>query len=349
MANKAWTRTTLGLALAGELNCKAGVTVGTVPSQIEDAILASFDALWKREPCRFALRRATLTWGTDKDVLRIPSTWTGATPTLAGAYTGTKLDCYTFTASASGTVGTTVSLALTVTDFDGAAVGTLAIGSTYTPGTAITVANGITISLPAGTVTSAQAFYVDLKHDLALLPLWDYPGDSTRALGNFRKLDPDWIEENNNNGSIRFTQDISLFIEHEQSLDGQTSIPELALIEPDQERSATTTGKFNWRCRLSATPSQEVSYTIYYLCYAPTLAATHVPVWPDFMHEQWEADSKWRALKKLNRDSWKEAYAHYKAGQGVAINEENETQSSSTPDIHDAGDTDGFLSGGEYG
>ncbi len=347
MANKAWTRTTLGLALAGELNCKAGVTIGTVPTQIEDAILESFDSLWGTEPCRFAQRRATLTWVMDKDVLRIPSAWTGATPTLAGAYTGTKLDCYTFTASATGTVGTTVSLTLAVTDFDGTTVATLAIGSTYTPGAAITVANGITIALAAGSVTSAQAFYVDLKHDLALLPLWDYPGDSTRAIGNFRKLDPDWIEENNNNGSIRFTQDVSLFIEHEQSYDGQTSIPNLALIENDQDRTTSTTGKFNWRCRLSPTPSQEVAYTVYYYSYAPTLAATHIPLWPDFMHKLWRLDSKWRALEKLGKDIG-QSYGRFKSVQGGAINEENETQSSSTPEIHDTGDADCFLSGGMY-
>jgi hypothetical protein len=343
MANKEWTRTTLGLALTSEMNAKAAGSSGTVPTQVADAVSESFDALWKREPCRFAIRRASLTWGTDKDVLR-DDDWNGATITLGGAYTGSKLDCYTFTASGTGTVGAG-SITLAVTDYDGDVVATLAIGSNYTPGTAITVANGIAVALAAGGTVAAEAFYVDLKPSLALVPLWNYPGDSTRQFGDFRKLDPEWFEENNNNGAIRFTSDIALFQRYETAWGDQTGFPAMALVEPDQDRRPKTSGNFNWRVRVTPIPSQEVTYTIYYLSYAPTLAATDVPVWPAFMHELWRLDAKWRALQKLGRESSKEAYSQFKAVQSQAKGEENETQENDTPDIQDAyADADAFIS-----
>jgi|GEM_PF-6762413 len=345
MANKVWTQTTLGLAIASELNAKAGTTAGSVPSAIADAVAISLDKLW-RGP--WTLRRITLAWGTDKDVLRQPSAWTGTSDaTLAGAYTGTKLDCYTFTADATGTVGTTAGLTISVTDFDGEAVATLAVDDTYTPGTAMTVAAGITIAMSAGTITSAQAFYVDLKHDLSLLPLWDYPGDSTRQYGDFKKLDTDWLHENNSNGSIKFLTDHTALLAIEQSYASDVSIPQVALIEPDQERAATAAGNFQWRARLIPTPAIEVSYTVYYQSAAPTLSLTSAPQWPGYMHEMWELRSKAVASRKLNRNDADSHEQRYLRMLHTETEDDKETQDNSTPMIQDTtGDFSALTSRG---
>ncbi len=88
------------------------------------------------------------------------STLTGTTtPSLGGVYTGASNDSYTFTVSGSGTVGTTAGLSLNVTDGAGNTVQTLNIGSGYTPGTPLTVADGVTVQLSAGTATGGSFTY----------------------------------------------------------------------------------------------------------------------------------------------------------------------------------------------
>lgn len=95
---------------------------------------------------------------------RLPSSpdtsgYTGtATPQVGGQYTGANNDTYTFQVVGSGTVGTTPSLTLDVKDSAGTSLATLNIGQGYTPGTPLTVANGITVQLAAGTVNDGDKF-----------------------------------------------------------------------------------------------------------------------------------------------------------------------------------------------
>jgi flagellar hook-associated protein FlgK len=79
-------------------------------------------------------------------------------PQVQGQYSGSANDVYTFTISGSGTVGTTPGLTLQVTNSAGKPVATLNVGQGYQPGTALTVANGVTVKLAAGTANNGDAF-----------------------------------------------------------------------------------------------------------------------------------------------------------------------------------------------
>jgi flagellar hook-associated protein 1 FlgK len=72
-------------------------------------------------------------------------------PQVNGVWTGSADDNYTFQIVGNGTVGTTSGLALQVTNSANAIVGTFNIGQGYTPGTAINIGNGISVSFSAGT------------------------------------------------------------------------------------------------------------------------------------------------------------------------------------------------------
>ncbi|MDH4100581.1 MAG: flagellar hook-basal body complex protein [Nitrospirota bacterium] len=92
------------------------------------------------------------------------SAWTlnqTATPTVGGIYTGTATKTYTFAVSEGGTIpppsGTTVDISWS----DGvAASGVVTVPSSYTAGTALDVAEGLTISLAAGRLSTNGTFSV---------------------------------------------------------------------------------------------------------------------------------------------------------------------------------------------
>lgn len=87
------------------------------------------------------------------------SAYTGsATPQVGGQYSGSGNNTYTFQVIGSGTVGVTPNLALQVKDSAGNAVATLNVGQGYSPGTPLTVANGITVQLASGTANNGDKF-----------------------------------------------------------------------------------------------------------------------------------------------------------------------------------------------
>jgi len=87
------------------------------------------------------------------------SGYTGtATPQVGGQYTGTSNGTYNFQVVGSGTVGVTPNLELAVTDSAGNSIATLNIGQGYSPGTPLTVANGITVQLASGTANNGDTF-----------------------------------------------------------------------------------------------------------------------------------------------------------------------------------------------
>ena len=73
-----------------------------------------------------------------------------AKPKIGGQYTGTANDAYNFQVSGRGPVGVTQGLTLKVTNSAGATVASLNIGGGYSPGSSLTVGNGITVSLGWG-------------------------------------------------------------------------------------------------------------------------------------------------------------------------------------------------------
>lgn len=87
------------------------------------------------------------------------------TSTLSGAYTGAANDVYTFqVAGAGGTVGTTQGLTVQVLNGANQVVETLDVGSGYTPGTALAVANGVSVAFSAGTFTAGSFSYPVISH-----------------------------------------------------------------------------------------------------------------------------------------------------------------------------------------
>jgi len=88
-----------------------------------------------------------------------------STASVSGIYSGESNDVYTFTALGTGTIGSTAGLQVEVTDSSGAVVATLDVGSNYTPGNTINVANGVSLTLSGGTITTGDAFSLDAIND----------------------------------------------------------------------------------------------------------------------------------------------------------------------------------------
>ena len=81
-----------------------------------------------------------------------------ATPTIGGTYTGTLSQGYHFAVTSGGTVGTN-PITITYTS-DSGETGTINVASDYTPGSALPVADGLTLSLGSGTLNTSDQFSV---------------------------------------------------------------------------------------------------------------------------------------------------------------------------------------------
>ena len=85
------------------------------------------------------------------------TTWTGTSITkLSGAYTGNRNDEWTFKINGSGRVGVDSGLSVDVFNAAGERVKTLSIGSGYSPGSDLEIADGVKIQFSAGTVTGGE-------------------------------------------------------------------------------------------------------------------------------------------------------------------------------------------------
>jgi len=81
-----------------------------------------------------------------------------ATPTIGGTYAGTLSQGYHFTVTSGGTVGSgPITIAYTS---DSGQSGTITVAGNYTAGTAVTVVDGLTLSLGAGTLNTNDKFSV---------------------------------------------------------------------------------------------------------------------------------------------------------------------------------------------
>lgn len=85
-------------------------------------------------------------------------TATTSTPSIGGSYTGATNDNYTFTFMGDGTVGVTPGLQAQVTNQKGDVIATVDVGQGYQAGQPLSIANGLTMSLGAGDVTTGDSF-----------------------------------------------------------------------------------------------------------------------------------------------------------------------------------------------
>ncbi len=88
-----------------------------------------------------------------------------STASVSGIYSGQSNDVYTFTALGTGTIGNTTGLQIEVKDSSGTVIATLDVGSDYTPGNTINVANGVSFTLSSGTITAGDTFSLDVIND----------------------------------------------------------------------------------------------------------------------------------------------------------------------------------------
>lgn len=94
-----------------------------------------------------------------------PGTMGTSTASVSGVYSGQSNDTYTFTALGSGTIGTTSGLQVEVKNSGGTVVATLDVGSTYTAGNTLNVANGVSLSLSSGSITTGNTFSLNVISD----------------------------------------------------------------------------------------------------------------------------------------------------------------------------------------
>ncbi len=88
------------------------------------------------------------------------------TPSISGRYNGSTNDTYTFTALApGGTIGSTSGLQVEVRDSSSNLVATLDVGSGYTAGNTLEVANGVSVSFSAGDINTGDTFDIDVIND----------------------------------------------------------------------------------------------------------------------------------------------------------------------------------------
>ena len=117
-----------------------------------------------------------------------------AVPVVQGIYTGKENGSYTFQVVGSGTVGVTANLQIVVRDVSNNLVSTVNIGQGYTPGTPISIGNGLTIRIAAGSI-SAGGFSV---------PVLATPDTS----GALAALGINTIFQGSDAGSLRVRSDI---------------------------------------------------------------------------------------------------------------------------------------------
>ncbi len=79
-------------------------------------------------------------------------------PKIAGTYTGTTNDAYTFKVVGGGTVGQTPGLTLEVRDGANNLLGSFNVGQGYEPGSALPAVKGVVARLRAGTANAGDSF-----------------------------------------------------------------------------------------------------------------------------------------------------------------------------------------------
>ena len=110
--------------------------------------------------------------GTATSALGLPiGTYTGQDVgvgvTLSGEYTGDTNRNWTFEPTGDGIIGTTPGLTILVKDQTGAVVSTLEVGDSYSSGTPLAIAQGVSVAFTAGEIRASEGdvFSVDVLKD----------------------------------------------------------------------------------------------------------------------------------------------------------------------------------------
>ena len=293
-ADTAWTSTTLADQLVNELAIARDAPGGGVPDKLANIVRLAFEFVHNCHPWLWRRKRGTISLSAETSVLRLGD-WSGTSAaSLAGSYSGTKMDIWTAECTAAGTIGAgTVTVA--VTDYEGLTVNTLSLGSTYTPDAAATVRNGITLAFAAGTLVEGDSLTIALKTSTAVFMLRDYGGATGSEVdySDFSKLDQVWLEENDLNGALRFTSNMGEFEVVRKGHLEQSGTPGFAIIEFDRDiANQVNAGHI---IRVAPAPSGSWSYDFVYLVKAPTLGDDTVPLWLPYMNAIWYHRAKMMA------------------------------------------------------
>lgn len=161
-----------------------------------------------------------------------PGTMGTSTASVSGVYSGQSNDTYTFTALGSGTIGTTSGLQVEVKNSGGTVVATLDVGSTYTAGNTLNVANGVTLSLSSGTITTGDTFSLDVISDSDTTNLLASLGINTFFSGT---------DASNIAVSTDVSNDVSLIAASTGEVGNNTNALRLAALQDDTSAINNTT------------------------------------------------------------------------------------------------------------
>lgn len=155
-----------------------------------------------------------------------------STVSVSGNYTGQSNDVYTFTALGDGTIGSTDGLQIEVRNSSGAVIATLDVGSDYTPGNIINVANGVSVAFSGDAITAGNTLTLDVINDpdttdlLAALGINTFFGGSNAA---------------DINVNSRISKDVSLIAASTGEVGNNTNALRLAALQDNASAIGNTT------------------------------------------------------------------------------------------------------------
>jgi len=155
-----------------------------------------------------------------------------STASVSGVYSGQSNDTYTFTALGSGTIGTTSGLQVEVKNSGGTVVATLDVGSTYTAGNTLNVANGVSLSLSSGSITTGDTFSLNVINDSDTTNLLAALGINTFFSGS---------DASNIAVSTDVSNDVSLIAASTGEVGNNTNALRLAALQDDTSAINNTT------------------------------------------------------------------------------------------------------------
>lgn len=161
-----------------------------------------------------------------------PGSLGSSTVTISGNYTGQSNDVYTFTALGTGTIGIDVGLQIEVKNSNGAVIATLDVGSDYTPGNIINVANGVSVTLSGDMITAGNTLTLDVINDPDTTDLLAALGINTFFSGS------DAADININS---RIDKDVSLIAASTGEVGNNTNALRLAALQDDTSAVDNTT------------------------------------------------------------------------------------------------------------
>src|SRR3989339_1779029 len=155
-----------------------------------------------------------------------------STASVSGVYSGQSNDTYTFKALGSGTIGTTSGLQVEVKNSSGTVVATLDVGSTYTAGNTLNVANGVSLSLSSGSITTGDTFSLNVINDSDTTNLLAALGINTFFSGS---------DASNIAVSTDVSNDVSLIAASTGEVGNNTNALRLAALQDDTSAINNTT------------------------------------------------------------------------------------------------------------